>query len=241
MGNFGIGQTVGDFLEVQLTPGSALNAFLLPVIDVSLFRSFSLQLSGVWSATIQVLVSNDKVNFINATVLNVNTPSGGASNISSTGVYIAPIGYRYIALQISAYTSGTVAGVIEFYTLPFPATSVLIAAGIASIGTVGLNAGTNQIGSLVTPNTTFVAAGTAANTVIKGSPGTYFGIFASTTAAGAGQVFDNAATPTGTPVGIAPTAIGYGSGQPPAPGIKCVNGIVLQGSATNPALTIFWL
>jgi hypothetical protein len=89
-------------------------------------------------------------------------------------------------------------------------------------------------------STTFVAAGTVANTVIKGTPGTLFAVFASTTAAGAGQIFDNATTNAGTPVGIAPSAIGFETGAAPPTGRTCVNGITLAGSATNPALTLFW-
>jgi hypothetical protein len=94
--------------------------------------------------------------------------------------------------------------------------------------------------TLVAAKTLFIAAGTAANTVVKGSAGTFYGVFASTTAAGAGQIYDNATTNSGTPIGIAPTAIGYGSGNAPAVGIACANGIVVAGSATNPALTIFY-
>lgn len=87
--------------------------------------------------------------------------------------------------------------------------------------------------------TTFIAAGTSADTVIKATPGVFWGIFASTVAAGAGLVYDNATTHTGTPIGSAPTAIGFDQGIPSA-GIQCVNGITVTGSATNPALTVFW-
>lgn len=87
--------------------------------------------------------------------------------------------------------------------------------------------------------TTFISAGTSGNTVIKASPGTFFGIFASTAAAGGGLVYDNATTNSGTPVGAAPTAVGFDQGVP-AGGVTCVNGITVAGSATNPALTVFW-
>lgn len=238
MANTGLGQSVGDFLEVQLTPGSALNAFLLPVLDVSLFKSFSLQLSGVWSATVQVQVSNDKANFINATVLSVNTPTGGASNISSTGVYFAPVAYRYMQLQITAYTSGTVAGVLEFYTTSFPATSALIAAGIASIGNVGLNAGSNTIGAIrLATNNAPVAVG-AANTIIKATAGELTSIVVTTAGTTGFTIFDNAATNAGTQL--------YNSKTAPALGdIYLIhghanNGIVVQNTATGPALTVYF-
>lgn len=103
-----------------------------------------------------------------------------------------------------------------------------------------------------TPNTTpwlvkeqavstfFIAAGTAGNTVVKGTPGTFYGVFASTVGAGGGLVYDNATTNSGTPVGVAPTAVGFDQGVPAA-GVNCVNGITVAGGATNPALTVFYL
>lgn len=89
-------------------------------------------------------------------------------------------------------------------------------------------------------NTVLVAAGTVANTVIKGTPGTYYGCFASTTGAGAGLIYDNATTNAGTPVGFAPTTINTFDTGIPANGVACVNGITLAGGATNPALTVFF-
>lgn len=238
MSNLGLGQSVGDFQEIVLTPGSALNAFLVPVLDVSLFRSFSLQLTGVWNANIQVLASNDKANFINATVLSVNTPTGGASNIGSNNVYFGPIAYRYLAIQIQAYTSGTVTGVLELYTLAFPPTSALIAAGSASIGTVGLNAGNNTIGAIrLATNNAPVAVG-AGNTIVKASAGELTSIVVTTAGTTGFTVFDNAATNAGTQL--------YNSKTAPALGDVYLihghanNGIVVQNTATGPALTVFF-
>lgn len=89
-------------------------------------------------------------------------------------------------------------------------------------------------------NTVFIAAGTATNTVVKGTPGTFYGVFASTIGAGGGLIYDNATTNSGTPVGAAPTAVGFDQGVPAA-GVNCTNGITVAGSATNPALTVFFL
>lgn len=230
----------GAYQELVLASGTTANQFIMPATIVSRSKAFSLQLTGVWSATVQVQVSNDGVNYINQTVMSLNTPTGGASNITSTGLYIGPVSTKWMQIQITAFTSGTVTGVVEFYSHPFGPIAQLIAAGSATIGNVGINAGTNSIGRLNAASTVSVAAGTAANTVVKGSPGILYGVFASTAAAGGGQLFDNASTPTGTPIAFAPSAIGYDTGIPSV-GINCVNGIVLQGSATNPALTIMFL
>lgn len=228
------------FIEKILVAGSAVNTFLLPITDVSRFKSFSLHLTGTFTASVQVQVGNDPTqtaSFINQTLLSPNAPQGGFSTPSTTGVYGGPVCARYMQIQITAYTSGTVTGILELYSLPFSPNGPVIGAGNNQ---VTLGATTNQIGRLNPANTALVAAGTAANTVIKGTPGILYGVFASTTAAGGGQIFDNASTASGTPIAFAPAAIGYDTGIP-AVGINCVNGITLQGSATNPALTIFFI
>lgn len=93
---------------------------------------------------------------------------------------------------------------------------------------------------LLGATTAFIAAGTSANTVVKNSAGTFYGIFASTIGAGGGLVYDNASTNSGTPVGVAPTAVGFDTGVPEV-GVACVNGITVAGGVTNPALTVFYI
>lgn len=129
----------GVFYEKVLTPGTTVNQLILPLMDVSQFKSFSLQLTGTWSATVQVQVSNDGLNPLNETVLSLNTPTGGASNISANGLYWGPIVARYMQIQITVYTSGTVNGIIELYSTAIPANSVLLASGSAAIGSVTVN------------------------------------------------------------------------------------------------------
>lgn len=88
--------------------------------------------------------------------------------------------------------------------------------------------------------TTVIAAGTATNTVIKASPGIFFGIITTTSAAGTPTVFDNATTNSGTPVGQLGASVTVGVYDNSAAGVPCVNGITVAGSASNPAMTILW-
>lgn len=95
-------------------------------------------------------------------------------------------------------------------------------------------------------NHTAIAAGKVANTVIKPDAGIYFGMLF--WAAGGSvsfnvQVFDNATTNSGDIVGDesgTTASMILGTLQSLPVGVNCDNGIVVQGSAGNPGMTIFW-
>jgi hypothetical protein len=86
--------------------------------------------------------------------------------------------------------------------------------------------------------TTPIAAGTAANTVISATPGGRIcSILVTATGTNPLQVFDNASTNAGTIIAALPAspAIGlYTFGMPAA------LGITVAGNAANPAVTIGW-
>lgn len=88
-------------------------------------------------------------------------------------------------------------------------------------------------------STTVVNAGTSSDTVIKAAPGTFCGMVVTSSAAGTPTIWDNASGHTGTPVAIAPAST-IGGVPVPSIGVTCLNGITLQGSASNPAVTIYW-
>ncbi|SRR5713226_7382980 len=88
--------------------------------------------------------------------------------------------------------------------------------------------------------TTLIAAGTVANTVVKGAPGTYYGVLLSSVGVGTPGVFDNATTNTGTPVGQLAASAPLGAYPTISGGVPCVNGITVAGGATNPAMTVLW-
>lgn len=86
--------------------------------------------------------------------------------------------------------------------------------------------------------TTPIAAGTAANTVISANPGRICRILVTTVGTNALQVFDNASTNSGTVIAelAASAPIGIYDFQMPA-----AIGITVAGNAANPAVTIGWI
>lgn len=85
---------------------------------------------------------------------------------------------------------------------------------------------------------TAIAAGTSANTIIKGSPGRLARILVTATGTAEMDIFDNASTPSGTKIGIVPANAAVGTiidCQAPA-----ANGITVGGNASNPGVTIFF-
>lgn len=88
-------------------------------------------------------------------------------------------------------------------------------------------------------NATPIAANTAANTVIKSTPGRLCRVIVTTSAANPMSIFDNASAASGTIIGQLPATPAVGAVydfQTPA-----ANGITVGGSATNPGVTITFL
>jgi len=115
----------GDFTEQASLSAGSVNADLIPATDVSAYTYIVVQLSGTWTATLQMQVSNDNVNYPD--VVAGITPQGIAGistapivSLVSNHLYIFPVVSRYMRLRVTSYTSGTVNGVAEFHTSPSP-------------------------------------------------------------------------------------------------------------------------
>lgn len=94
----------------------------------------------------------------------------------------------------------------------------------------------NDPGSVGGSTTVAVAAGTAANTVVKAAPGRLVRVLVTATGTNPAQIFDNASTAAGTVIGALPASPAIGTViycEMPA-----VNGITVGGNAANPAMTI---
>ncbi len=89
-------------------------------------------------------------------------------------------------------------------------------------------------------NSTPIAAGALGPTVIKATPGTFYGILVTSVGAGTPQVFDHASAASGTIIGALVASAPIGPVMGPTMGVKCSNGITVSGGATAPAMTIFW-
>lgn len=231
----------GDYLEYANLSAAALNALILPVTDVSAYKSFSITVSGTWNGQIVCEGSNDGANWENVTVYSIYVVNGGTTHISANSTYAAGIAFRYLRVRVSTYNSGTIDAVVELYTYPVTPAFVVLGSSGVTIGNVNLNAGTATIGGINNDGTqtTAIAAGAAADTVVKASAGRLAAVLVTATGTNAMLIFDNASGHTGTIIGYIPANATVGTivvFKMPA-----ANGITVQGNAANPGVTISWV
>lgn len=237
-------RTGGDFTEFAGLTANALNAFLLPKTDVSAYKFFSIVVTGTFTAVYQFQGSNDGVNFIPFGCFRLDNMNGNNANVQSGAggqIWGGPLPFRYLQVQLVAYTSGTVNAVVELFTSAL--TMPVIESLALQDGTwnVGLTAGSNVIGSTANDgtNTTAIAAATVANTVIKASAGRLARILVTATGTANVLIFDNATTNSGTVIGIVKATAVVGDIielRTPAQ-----SGITVGGSANNGGFTVVWV
>lgn len=130
--------------QSSLTSGS-LNADLVPSTDVSLYRSFSLQVTGTWSGTLSFQASNDNSNW---TTVVVALKSNGAqgNTITANDIVSGPLLHRYLRVRMTSYSSGTANGTLELYTHPGATTNVNASATLTASSVI--------IGKVTTDQTT---------------------------------------------------------------------------------------
>ena len=115
------GTNVGAVIATTVT-GSANGAgqFEVTAIDVSSYKTISLQRTGTYNLTCQFECSNDNTTWVACPMQNVasvplaeNTSVTGAGN----GLFSASVNFKYFRSRISAYTSGTVNTTLVLSTL----------------------------------------------------------------------------------------------------------------------------
>ena len=98
-----------------------------------------IQLSGTWSGTVQIQASCDNVNWVNATssgtVQNWGTGALIASgNITANGLYqVNAAGITYVRVITTAYTSGTVQGIVSVSPVSPPSSPSITLANTTQI------------------------------------------------------------------------------------------------------------
>lgn len=158
-----------------LTAG-ALNADLLPATDVSNFKSYSLQVSGTWSATLTLQGSNDLSTWVTVPGwLTTDNTQAARSTLGTNGIICGPVVTHYMRVRETAWTSGTANGVCEFYSYPFSAATI----GVSGVVTANVTSGTVQIipqisgGSSVTK---VISAATTNATSVKATAGQLYSV-----------------------------------------------------------------
>lgn len=103
-----------------VTSVTSNNADMVAAMDVSNYRSGSLQLTGFGSATVQVQVSTDAGTTWNAVPCRSIALSVGVNTaLTATGLYLFELpATAQLRIRTTAYASGTIAGVLTLSSLP---------------------------------------------------------------------------------------------------------------------------
>jgi hypothetical protein len=230
----------GGYTELASLTAGSLNADLVPSTDVSAYKWWSLHINAnAYSGTITFQGSNDNSGWISIEAESVSAVTTMATTVAAASVmYVGQAMFRYLRIRMTAYASGAAQGTLELYTTsPAPHVSGAVA---SQSGTWTVQPGNtaNTTAWLFAhggTNTVAIAAGAAANTVVKASAGRIARILVTTTGTNPLQVFDNASTNSGTIIAALPAspAIGTYSFDLPA-----AAGITIAGNASNPGITV---
>jgi len=126
----------------------------LQAVNCSHFNSFSVQVTGTWVGTVNVQFSNDGTTWVSGGMLTGSSIQG--TSINGNNVYFGAVVAKYIRIQCTAYTSGTVVAnlcLTAAYT-PFTPTTAFSINPSSTIGAVTHH----HLISAATTNTTSVKA-----------------------------------------------------------------------------------
>jgi len=192
------------------------------------YRSISLQLFGTFVGTVTFQQSNDNANWNNLPLIVVNSVGGSApvNTGATTGGWVGPIAMRYVRFTVTAYTSGTIQGVVEIDAMPAPVQSLMALAAqsgtwSAAVG-IAKVAGSSFSGQVTSPSLD-ANFGAATKNASKGSAGNVFAaIFTNANAAVRyAQLHNKATAPVATDVPIYSLPIPAGTAN--APGMLRLN------------------
>ena len=103
-------------LDIPGLSAGSLNADLVPVSDVSVFREANLTIQGTFTGTLTFQGSPDGTTFLPISAVPI---AGGvlSSTATATGSFIIPLSMKYMRVRMTAYTSGTATGIIRMSTV----------------------------------------------------------------------------------------------------------------------------
>ena len=94
---------------------SALNGDVIASTDVKDQAAVAIQIGGTFVATVAFQGSNDNVTFFPVCLESTSTPTTGPiTSTGSTGMFAGPVPFKYFRARLTAFTSGTATGAIEF-------------------------------------------------------------------------------------------------------------------------------
>lgn len=217
----------------------ALNADLVPSTDVSQYEWLNMSIGNdAYSALIVPQWSNDNANWFNLKMYPMTTLDAGdvvAAGTEANNVVLGTfVSFNFFRARMTSYTSGTATGTLQLFHGGLPGFQL-------TTTYVRLSSAANQIGYTNNDGKTniAIAAGHVADTVVSGNGGMLGSVLVTTTGTAQMTIYDNATTHTGTIIGIIPASAAV-TGIPFVFHAPAQLGIVVQGNANNPAVTIFY-
>jgi hypothetical protein len=165
-------------VEIACAPVTVEDNDIISSIDVSEFKSISLQLSGVWEGTVTFQGSNDNGTFYDVVAQDATSLTNPFSATETVnGLYNVPVVYKYFRARVTTFTSGTFGctayghkedkslnsvGQIGIVTLADETTKV--------IGTVNVATGSTYTSGTITASDTGLVAPAHDGTLLTGTP-----------------------------------------------------------------------
>lgn len=134
--------TSGAFAEFTGS-ASANNTNLIDAGDVRGHKTWSLQITGSFNATVSVQGSNDNVNWLSLAGYQPSSANPVLSTtVTAAGLWVGPVSTRYLRVRTSAWVSGTPAATLELTSEPFTSVGAYLFGGLVT-GTPVSFAGTS--------------------------------------------------------------------------------------------------
>lgn len=129
-----------------LVTGQGLSATrldsILFTVDTQGYRSLSVQLFGTWVGTVSFLTSNTGQDWGAVAGWNIAASQVPVTSTTANGTWVIPCVGRYIKIQVTAYTSGTVLGAAYLRNQPVPPLATTPNVNVAQVvGTAVVTAG----------------------------------------------------------------------------------------------------
>lgn len=115
------GSSIGSVTATTVTgTANAVGQYPIAATDVSAYKNLSLQLTGVYSGTVQFECSNDNVNWVSCPLQSKSSvPQPEVIQItgSTTGMWTGQVDFKYFRARLSAYSIGTYTATMLLSTL----------------------------------------------------------------------------------------------------------------------------
>jgi len=159
-------------------PVTAVDNDIISSIDVTEYKTISLQLTGVWEGTVTFQGSNDNGTFYDIVAQDVTSLTSPYSiDTTTNGLFNVPVVYKHFRARLTTFISGTVdckayghkedknlnsVGQVGTVTLASETTKV--------IGTVNVSTGDSYVAGSITASDTSLAAPTHDGSLLTGTP-----------------------------------------------------------------------